>query len=204
MTALIPLLILTACIEDVGKDKAAAIVEDVPVESVENVAAGNTWAVDLSASKVQALGAKVTKAFPLIFHEFGGEVTVDDGVVSAVSFVIEVDSLTSPHDRLTSHLKDEDFLWAEKHPQATFQSTSIASGSDVEGRTHTVTGNIEIRGKTKQITFPATLAVADGKVSADTEFSIDRKDFEVMYKGKADDLVQDKVVLTISLVAPRS
>ena len=43
----------------------------------------------------------------------------------------------------------------------------------------------------------------DDLIKAATEFSIDRQDFKVSYPGRADDLVQDNVVLTINLVAPK-
>ncbi len=197
------LLLLTACIDDVGKDKTKAIVEDVPAEVVER-AAGQTWAVDATSSKIGALGAKVTKAFPLVFHEFEGEVTSQGGDVTGVSFTVQMASVTSPHDKLTAHLLNEDFFWADKYPVATFASSTVAAGSDAEGQTHTVTGNLEIRGKTKQITFPAHMTVSDDNVTATTEFTIDRNDFDVIYAGQADDLIQDNVVLTVSLVAPKS
>ena len=49
----------------------------------------------------------------------------------------------------------------------------------------------------------AKIEVAADKVSANTEFVINRQDFGVVYPGKADDLVQDNVALKISFVAPR-
>ena len=203
MSPLIPLLFLSACIEDVGKDKARAIVEAAPTEDVAKTTKGQTWPVDPSASKIGALGAKVTKAFPLVFHRFTGAIATQEGSVTAVSMNVAVDSVTSPHDRLTAHLLKEDFLWTERFPSATFDSTRITPGSPEEGATHTVTGTLEIRGKAKQITFPATLSVSESQVAANAEFAIDRQDFDVLYVGAADDLVQDSVVLTIEMVAPK-
>jgi len=196
------LLVLGACIEDVGKDKAHAIVEEAPAEAPAKATASRTLAVDPEKSKIGALGAKVTKSFPLVFHRFTGELGVDQGEVSSVSIDVDVASLTSPHDKLTAHLLKEDFLWAESFPKATFASTAIrpSTGDDGAG-SHTVTGTLTIRGKSKQVTFPATLNVTATEVQAQAEFAIDRQDFEVLYMGRADDLVQDKVVLTIDLVA---
>ena len=46
--------------------------------------------------------------------------------------------------------------------------------------------------------------MAADKVSAKTEFVINRQDFGVTYPGRADDLVQDNVAMQIEFVAPRS
>ena len=80
----------------------------------------------------------------------------------------------------------------------------ITAGSEAEGMTHTVTGNFTIRGVTKSVTFPAKVAVTAGEVHASTEFGIDRKDFGIVYPGKADDLIKDNVLLQVDFVAPRA
>lgn len=154
-------------------------------------------------SKLHALGAKITATHPVDFHEFAGRVGLDGEKVSGVAFAATVASLESDHPKLTTHLKGEDFLWAEKHPHATFVSTEIAEGG-AEGHTHTVTGDLTIRGVTKRVTFPATIAASAAEVTAKTEFVINRQDFGITYPGKADDLVQDNVILKIEFVAPRA
>ena len=105
--------------------------------------------------------------------------------------------------KLTAHLKAEDFLWAEKYPHATFQSTEVKAGG-TDGFSHTVTGDLMIRGKTLRVSFPANITVSPTEVGANTEFVVDRKNFDVVYPGKADDLVQDNVVLKVNFVAPRA
>ena len=111
--------------------------------------------------------------------------------------------MTSPYDRLTAHLQNGDFLDVPNHPTSTFQSTRITDKMDGAG-THEVEGDLQLRGITKKVTFPATITVADDQVSANAEFTIDRTWFGITYEGKKDDLIQDSVVLTIDLVAPRT
>lgn len=211
--ALVSILVLAACAEDVGKGKVKAEVEEPPTEQAAPEAApadplaveGETvLAVDTSKSKLSALGAKVTAQHPIDFHRYEGKVGLTGDEVKSVAFVAQVASLESDHPKLTGHLKDEDFLWAEKHPTATFRSTEVKAGSDAEGATHTVTGDLTIRGETKRVTFPATITAGEEVVEAKAEFVIDRQDFGVTYPGKKDDLVQDNVALTIGFVAPRS
>jgi len=55
----------------------------------------------------------------------------------------------------------------------------------------------------KSISFPATIQVSPDSVSANAEFSINRKDFGINYPGKADDLIRDGVVIKLTIKAPR-
>lgn len=195
--------LLVACVGDVGEGKVEATVQDPPAnEAATGAQAGTRLAVDVKQSKVSALGAKITATHPIDFHEWSGAVSLDGDKLTGVEFEVSVASLESDHPRLTDHLKAEDFLHVEKFPKATFKSSAITAASG-EGATHSVTGDLTIRGKTKRLTFPATIEIGEDAVRARTEFTINRQDFEVRYPGKPDDLVQDNVVLTINLVAPR-
>lgn len=217
MRTLLPalaLLTLAACVEDVGKGRVKADVQDVPAAPTQAAgeaapapakAAGTELKIDQSASKIQALGAKITATHPIDFKDIDGSVTVDGDTVTAVAFTVQMATLESDHPKLTAHLKNEDFFDVEKFPTSTFKSVEITSGSKSEGDwTHTVTGDFTIHGKTKRVSFPAKITVAGDKVEASTEFVLDRKDFDVVYKGKPDDLIQDNVRMTISFSAPRS
>ena len=55
----------------------------------------------------------------------------------------------------------------------------------------------------KSISFPATIKAAADSVAVDAEFAINRKDFGIVYKGKADDLIRDEVVIKLNLRVPR-
>lgn len=199
------LSLTTACVEDVGEGKVAATVEDVKeAPAPTEAAAGATHDVDASKGQIKALGAKISAVHPIVFHEYSGKVTVDGDTLTAVSFEVKMDSLESDAERLTGHLKNEDFFDVPNHPTSTFKSVSVAAGSETEGATHTVSGDLTIRGTTKRVSFPATVAVTAGEVKASAEFVINRQDFKVTYPGRPDDLVQDNVAMTIELVAPRS
>jgi polyisoprenoid-binding protein YceI len=101
-----------------------------------------------------------------------------------------------------AHLKSPDFFDVAKFPKATFTSTSIKAGGE-KGATHTVTGNLELHGVKKSISFPATIKVAGDAVDANASFGINRKDFGVNYPGKADDLVKDEILLTLTIHAQK-
>lgn len=216
MRTLLPmlaLLTLAACVEDVGKGKVKADVQDVPTQTEAQTDAADakaeadavdavTLKIDKSGSNIRALGAKITATHPIDFKTFDGEIKVKDEALQSVNFTVDMASLESDHPKLTAHLKDKDFFFIEQYPKAMFKSTEIKAGSTEEGDwTHTVTGDFTIRGKTKRVSFPAKVMVEGGKVKANAEFVIDRKDFGVVYPGKPDDLVQDNVRMTINIAS---
>ena len=204
-------LFLAACAADVGEGRVEATVTDAPTEepaaepAAEPAGEVMTLAVDASQSKLGLIGAKVTAQHPIHFNEFTGEVTMTGDAVTGVSFVAQTASVESDSERLTEHLKDADFLDVATHPTGEFTSTSIVAGSDAEGDwTHTITGNLMIRGTTKQVTFPAKIEMGESGVTASTEFVINRQDFNIAYPGRADDLIQDNVAMQINFVAPKA
>lgn len=202
MSVMLMALWLAGCVQDVGKDRVAATVEEVPAKVEQPTApAGKVLPIDKSRSKLGALGAKVTAKHPIDFPEFTGSVSMSDEAPSGVQFEAKMGSLVADVPRLTEHLKTEDFFDVEKFPTATFTSTSVTAGAT--GGTHVVAGDLTIHGQTKRVTFPATFAITPGEVAANAEFVVNRQDFGITYPGKADDLVQDNVVLTVSFVAPR-
>jgi polyisoprenoid-binding protein YceI len=197
-------LVLSACAADVGEGRVAATVTEaaeVTEPATPATADAKTLTVDVAQSKLGLIGAKITAQHPIHFNEFTGEVMVDGDAVTGIHFVAQMASVESDDVRLTEHLKGEDFFHIEVFPTSEFASTTVASGSDSEGFTHTVTGNLTIRGETKQVTFPANIEMADGTVKATTEFVINRQDFKVVYPGRADDLIQDSVAMNIEFVA---
>lgn len=150
-------------------------------------------------STVGFIGSKITGSHDGGFHGFGGEITLVDGDPSKSSVRLEIDTTTlwADDDRLTGHLKSPDFFDVEKFPMATFTSTSIVPVTDG----YTVTGNLDLHGMQKSITFPAQIEAGPDKVTAKAEFSIKRFDFGIVYPGKPDDLIRDEVVVKFDVVA---
>ena len=109
-------------------------------------------------------------------------------------------------DRLTGHLKSPDFFDVAKFPKSTFETTGITKGNtDAKAKdaTHTVTGNLTLHGVTKSIQFPARIGVTPDAATLDSEFFLNRKDFQINYPGMANDLIRDEVVINLAIRAPR-
>ena len=199
-------LALAACAKDPTQGKNKAEVAPAKDEAPAPAPAGaETLAV---GPAIGFVGAKVTAQHVGHFHEFAGTVSLVDGKPeqSRIELEVKVASVTidGGPDDLVNHLKSADFFDVANHPLARFVSTEIKPGSDAAGMNYTVTGNLELRGTRKSVTFPARIDVTPGAVTVKTEFGIDRRDFGIVYPGMQDDLIKDNVLLQIALAAPRA
>ncbi len=196
----LPILIALAslgCATDLREGRAVAVV--IPDAEAAEPAPGDALTIDPTKSKVQALGAKITGTHDVWFPSFAGELTLDGDTPTGIQVTVNMGALQSDHDMLTGHLKAPDFFDTATFPKASFASTSIAAGA--EGGTHTVTGDLTIRGVTQRVSFPATIELGGGAMKATTEFVIDRQAYGIAYPGKPDDLIKDEVALTIDLAS---
>ena len=119
------------------------------------------------------------------FREFEGEILLDENDIanSSVSAVIKASSLTTGIDRRDNHLKSADFLSAEEFPEITFQSKRVEKTD--EG--YVAIGDLTIRGVTKEIALPFTLAgpITDPqkrkRIGVEAAATIDRNEFSVSW-----------------------
>lgn len=200
-TALYPFLLVfflfTAACGDVGDAPEARTGE--AVAAAQHV--GTALPVDTTQSTLAWKAAKVTRAHDGGFRVFDGAILVDGEAVTGARFNIDTRSIWSDSERLTSHLKSDDFFEVETYPKATFETVEIVP-ADSAGATHLVTGNLTMHGQTRAVTFPATITMDDGAVRTRADFLIDRTQWGINYKGKADDLIENDVRLLIDVVAP--
>ena len=163
------------------------------------------WAeVNPKNTKIQWVGSKVTGKHEGGFKVFNGRIETDGRTEETTRFWVEIDmnSLYSDHPKLTGHLKSKDFFLVSKYPKAKFVSTSIVKGGK-KGATHTVTGNLTLRGVTKSVKFPANIDVTGDHVAARAEFWINRRLWNINYPGMKNDLIRDEVVIKLDVKAKR-
>ncbi len=159
---------------------------------------GESYTVDLQVSKVD------WKAF----HKGGfaprwgtlsitsGDVSVNDGELTAGDFVIDMQSLKvdpqsvtekdKKYSDLEAHLKSADFFDVTKNPTADFKITSVTnlatpSENAVAGANKTISGNLTLKGKALNVTFPAKVTTADGAVSIQAKFTVNRSDWDIKF-----------------------
>lgn len=202
---LIAISVFASACADPAADKPRAATAGAAAEASYTKPAGaETLAISPEDSKVEFVGAKVTASHNGAFNQFSGEIdfVADKPETGRVTIEIDMNSVVTDTERLTGHLKSPDFFDTEKFPKATFVSTEIKPGG-ADGATHTITGNLDLHGVKKSVTFPARLEVTPQSVAVTSEFAINRKEFAILYPGKADDLIRDDVLIKLAIKAPR-
>ncbi len=188
-----------------AEGKAAAAVSDsTAAPKAANIEGAAVYPFSNTDSTIAFVGSKITQSHDGGFGSFEGSIQIPDGKIEqgAVHVSIDVSSITSDTERLTGHLKSEELLDVAKFPKAVFASTSVAPGTG--DATHIVTGNFELHGVTKTISFPAKIDATGDAVSVDAEFKFNRKDFGIVYPGMPDDLIKDDVVIRLKIRAKKS
>ena len=192
-------LVLSGCADNPADNTTPA--ETVaPFEASTTPAEGVTYTLAADTA-VDFVGSKVTGSHEGGFKAVSGSVVVPGGNIeqAQIDVLIDMNSVWTDSERLTGHLKTGDFFEVEKFPEASFKSTSIAAA----GEGYEVKGNLTLHGVTKGITFPAQITVSENPagLTANAEFSIDRTQFDIVYAGKADDLIRPEVVIKFALNA---
>lgn len=156
-----------------------------------------------TGSSLAFVGTKVTQSHEGRFERFSGEIeVVNDSIeASRVSATVELGSVSILPDELRARLGTADFFDVARFPRATFRSTSIETAI-ADGQTHMITGDLELHGVTKQIRFPAAIALSPGGVRASADFVIDRQEFGIAFPGLPDDLIHDEVRIRFDVRAP--
>jgi polyisoprenoid-binding protein YceI len=169
-----------------------------------------TYAIDPAHSRVGfvARHAMVTKVRGS-FNEFSGTAHIDgdDPRRSSVTVTIKADSIDTRNADRDAHLRTNDFLLVSEHPEITFASTSIEPTGD---NSFDVTGDLTIRGVTKQVTVPFTFEgsaqdpFGNTRIGLEGSTTINRKDFGVNWNAALEAggvLVSDKVTLEFEVSA---
>lgn len=173
-----------------------------------------TYTVDAAKSTITWIGRKVTGSHNGTITLKSGSLNVDGKKVTGGSFVIDMTSIKNVDikdaegvAKLEGHLKADDFFGVTKFPTCNFVITKVAGN----GANVTVSGNLTIKGVTKPLSFPATVAVnADGTVSALAgKIIVDRTKYDIRYGSKSffdslgDKAIDDEFELNVKLVAKK-
>ncbi|MGK2859311.1 MAG: YceI family protein [Thermoanaerobaculia bacterium] len=200
-------VVLAACQSEVDDKTAATVSEPTPATAAAPATPatpGTEVAVTRETSRIEFVGAKVTRDHTGGFTDFTGSVAWLDGKPSSIAFEIDMNSIFTDTPKLTAHLKTPDFFDVATHPKANFRSTSIgqAPAGNKDGATHTISGTLTMRGTEKAISFPVKVANDASGLTATAEFTINRQDWGVAYKGASDDLIKDEVLIRLDMKFP--
>jgi polyisoprenoid-binding protein YceI len=171
--------------------------------------AAETYTFDKAHTTV---GFQVRHIFTMVggkFNDFAGTIQIDRAKPdsSTVEFTIQAGSIFTNDAKRDEHLRSADFFDVPSHPAITFKSTSVKPAGNT---LYHVTGNLTMRGVTKQITLPVTL-LGEGKdpwgndkIGFETAITLNRKDYGISWNKALDQggmLVGDDVKVEIAIEA---
>ena len=151
-----------------------------------------------------------------------GTFSVEDGNLTSGSLTSDINSLLTDTKAvdpkasegktsadLDGHLKSADFFDVAKYPTVKFDITKVedlAAGTESKtvGANKTVSGNLTIKDKTVNVTFPAKVEVTENNVTVDSKFTINRQDWGLAYGAEGDPkdwMISQEVDLELHIVA---
>jgi polyisoprenoid-binding protein YceI len=142
------------------------------------------------------------------FKDFSGDIMLDEKnpAKSSVKVVIKAATIDTANEKRDNHLRSADFFEVEKHPEITFKSKKVVK----QGDAYQMTGDLTIKGVTKEVTFPFTLTgpMQDPwggmRLGAEGDLTINRKDFGVAMAGPSDGGIGDEVKISLNVEAVKA
>ncbi|WP_177760912.1 YceI family protein [Flavobacterium sp. I3-2] len=212
--------LLVSCQKSAGDKTTTTSEQEVAVQT------GATYTVEKASSTLTWKGYHKGGFDP----RFGtlqteGTLSVANDEITGGSFVIDINSLATDEKSvdpaksggktaadLDGHLKNADFFESEKYPTAKFEITAVSAfdstkdKSVIEGATNIVSGNLTIKDKTVNVTFPAKVTIAGETVNLQSQFTINRQDWGLTYGTEGDPkdwMISQEVDITLDINAKK-
>ncbi len=157
--------------------------------------------------------------------ESEGSLTLENDAIASGKFTIDMNSLRTDDDAvdvaktggktaadLDGHLKNEDFFEVEKYPTAKLDITSVRPFDPAKDKsvladaTNVISGNLTIKEKTVNISFPAKVSINENEVTVQSKFSINRQDWGLTYGTDGDPkdwMISQEVDLEFDITAKK-
>jgi len=179
------------------------------------------YSVDTLTSVITWKGTKPTGSHTGTITLSNGNIFVKDSLAETGKFILNMTSITVTDSKTTgkdkvnleNHLKgigsgnEDHFFNTVKFPTGNFEITAIIKGSVKD----TIQGNLTLKGITKNIAFPATIAVNDSLVTLNSDnFKINRTLWNINYNSKSaidnlgDKYIDDDIELNVKVVANKT
>ena len=167
----------------------------------------DVYSVDLERSTIDWSATKVIGGHVGTVKIASGALIYNEKGLKGGNFVMDMANLTSDNERLTTHLKNDDFFSVDKSPSSKFEITKVSAvGTDRVN----ITGNLTIKGITHPITFPASVKQQKGVIVAVASgVKVDRTKYDIKFRSKSffgdigDKAIDDVFVLNINLTAKK-
>jgi polyisoprenoid-binding protein YceI len=168
------------------------------------------YQVDLTKSGVTWTGKKVIGGHNGTISVKEGNLNYNGNTITSGTFVIDMNTISSldlegeKKLKLDNHLKSPDFFDVPQYPFSTFRIKRVEKSSDDKAM---AIGTLTIKAVTREIRFPITMNVKDGRIEVTAEdIAIDRTQYGVVYASRSlkstlgDKAIDDIFKVSFSLV----
>jgi len=134
-----------------------------------------SWTLDTARSEVRLKSRSMWGLAPVngVFREVTGNGTVSAAGDVTGTITVAARSVDTKNKKRDEHLRSADFFDVANHPDITFTVDGIRPG---HGGVR-VTGSLAVRGRTRPVSFDATISSADGETWLDGEVQVNRAEF---------------------------
>ena len=126
------------------------------MSTIETVIPAGTWNADAVHSQVGFEVAYMVGTFRGTFSPFEASLEVAEDGSAELRGSTRAEGVKVQDESLTAHLQSPDFFDAERAPELSFASTSVA----IEGDRIAVAGEITIKGETRPVELTGTVGAA--------------------------------------------
>ncbi len=197
----------TSCKEE------AKTVETEAAKTVETVITENNYTAVAAESMISWKANKIVGGHEGTINLAKGKANTKGDALVGGTFIFDINTLKctdipaedESNAKLVGHLLSPDFFNAEQFSNASFEITKVDGNN--------VSGNLTIKGITKNVTFPASVSTDGDILSISSEmFTIDRTEWDIKYNsGKfadpaklGDYLIKDDIEIKVSVKAQKA
>ena len=226
---LVTILLITGCsAEEAGEDSASLTASSTATSTIMKVVGESTNQETQKETEGNTINQSITintkesavnwggKKFTGHGHE--GTINIKEGNlttnidqnITGGEFTIDMSSIKDDEGSksLEGYLKNKDFFDVVQFPEARLLITHIFPDGELKDKSeHTITADLTIKGITRDIVFPATVALDEKDLEITANFEIDRTRWNIKYgsgkffKGLGDKVINDEINFKITLKA---
>jgi polyisoprenoid-binding protein YceI len=145
-------------------------------ELLADASLAGDWTLDRANSTIGLRSKVIAGLIPVkgAFGQVTGHGTASPAGEVSGTITVAAASIETKNAKRDKHLRSGDFFATDTFPHITFSVDRLQPSSGGV----TVTGQLTVRGRTRPVTFPATVSVLDsGEVWLDAEVHVNRADF---------------------------
>ena len=141
-------------------------------------AQASEWKVATSTSKLGFFATQMGAEFEGRFQTFVSRIAFDpsDLANSAVEIQIDIGSVNTQNGERDANIKKPEWFDTASYPQSVFKTTQITEAGD---GTYLATAQLTMRGVTKTVELPSSVAIDGATAKAKGELTVQRTDFGI-------------------------